>query len=465
MMRCAFLLPFSKATEAENMISKDKSVIILPGSSDQSATASIKDAGAEVRIVIDRMEPDSADDERRGLCNCEVQAIDPHSGKVLAFTRNSDYGVSGDLAMHLLEAVANGDFDEQIVFVSKQAAPIREGAAADKVKFIISHSGDQSVGIMGEQAEVFLDASGFTPAERAAYVEGARDQLMKAFAEIWEFRPSVRTEHEVRAAESTEAAVMGERWEPGMKVRFGANNQREVEVIAGLFRYSGFGSGTYYGTTHKVFVDVSEAKALAERQGVPLIYWDSEQAYNAVYDAELKARQREAAPVVAPHGVSAVIDKSVDFERVITEADRALRAAGLPGYGEMIGLISDLTPYAKAAASSSLRSEQSYAYAHDNKMWHDAARCLTKHRNAEAVMGRELEVLSDFHVFDTGNAESPATGFVLAFPGASDAEADELVTMLKAGGNTVMRVDGADGDAALRAGLQQSGLDAGDFQP
>lgn len=450
---------------SKDKISDDKSVVILHGSSDQTATASIKDAGAEVRIVIDRMEPDSADDERRGLCICEVQAIDQHSGKVLAFTRNSDYSVSGDLATHLLEAASNGDFDEQIIFVSKQAAPIRDGAAADKVRFIISHSGDASVGIVGEQAEVLLDASGFSPAERATFLEGARDQLMKAFGAIWEFRPSVRTEQEFRAAEPRESALEGERWEPGTKVRFGRNNEREVEAIAGLFRYSGFGSGTYYGPTHKVHVDAKEAKALAERQGVQLIYWDCEQSHNTIYDAALQTRNREAAPPAKPHGISAAIDNNVDFERAVTEADRMLRSAGLPGYGEMIGLISGLTPYAKTAASSSLRSEQSYAYAHDNKMWHDASRCLTKHRNAEAVMGRELEVLSDWHVFDAGNSGSSANGFVLAFPGASDVEADELVTMLKAGGNTVVRVEGADGHAALRAGLAQNGLDAEDFRP
>lgn len=65
---------------------------------------------------------------------------------------------------------------------------------------------------------------------------------------------------------------------------------------------------------------------------------------------------------------------------------------------------------------------------------------------------------------DVEGAE-PVRGYVLAFPGASDAEADELVETLKGGGNTVFRVEGPVADEALRSALEQAGLDASDLQP
>ena len=65
---------------------------------------------------------------------------------------------------------------------------------------------------------------------------------------------------------------------------------------------------------------------------------------------------------------------------------------------------------------------------------------------------------------DVEGAE-PVRGYVLAFPGASDAEAEELVETLKGGGNTVFRVEGAVADEALRSALEQAGLEPGDLQP
>jgi|GEM_PF-4342494 len=56
-------------------------------------------------------------------------------------------------------------------------------------------------------------------------------------------------------------------------------------------------------------------------------------------------------------------------------------------------------------------------------------------------------------------------GYVLAFPGASDVEADELVESLRAGGNTVMRVDGDAAQIALNAALDAAGLNADELRP
>ncbi|MEM8515089.1 hypothetical protein RCH14_004449 [Massilia sp. MP_M2] len=163
-------------------------------------------------------------------------------------------------------------------------------ANPDKVKFIISHNGDSSVGVAGEKAEVLLDASGFNAEDRANFVENARDSLATAFASIWEFKPSVRTEAELQAEAPFEG---GRLLLQGEKVRFGRNNEREIEAFAGLFRYSGFGSGTYYGLTHKVFTDLNEAQELAQKEGVKLINWDSENAWNHDYDHMIEARRAE----------------------------------------------------------------------------------------------------------------------------------------------------------------------------
>lgn len=56
-------------------------------------------------------------------------------------------------------------------------------------------------------------------------------------------------------------------------------------------------------------------------------------------------------------------------------------------------------------------------------------------------------------------------GYVLAFPGASDAEANELLETLKGGGNAVFRVDGPLACEVLRSAVEQAGLEPRDFQP
>jgi hypothetical protein len=238
---------------------------------------------------------------------------------------------------------------------------------SDKVKFIISHSGDGSVGIPGEQAEVVLDASGFNAADRSAYVEGAREQLKKAFGAIWEFNPKVQTEAEVRAE------WLGD-------------------------------------------------------EGVP---------------------------------------RSPDYMQVIAQADRMLRAAGLPGYDEMIGALAQAKPYLENSVRASEAAGYQHARAYSADKLAMVQQCLLKHRDAEARAGHALSAdggepgeLSSESV-----AEQDVRGFVLAFPGGSDAEAEELVAMLKNGGNPVVHVVGDASMPALRASLVQASLDASDFTP
>lgn len=59
----------------------------------------------------------------------------------------------------------------------------------------------------------------------------------------------------------------------------------------------------------------------------------------------------------------------------------------------------------------------------------------------------------------------PVSGFVLAFPGASEAEGDELIETLRMGGNTVYRVDSEAAGRVLREVAAWAGLEADDFQP
>lgn len=63
------------------------------------------------------------------------------------------------------------------------------------------------------------------------------------------------------------------------------------------------------------------------------------------------------------------------------------------------------------------------------------------------------------------NADSQSAGFVLAFPNATDAEAEELIQTLKQGGNAVLRVEGPLEVATLQQVVRQAGLDAGDLSP
>lgn len=59
-----------------------------------------------------------------------------------------------------------------------------------KIQFRVWHFGDPSVGIEGDDADVFLYASAF------GGVEGAKKFLVEAFTEGWGFRAYVMTEEE-----------------------------------------------------------------------------------------------------------------------------------------------------------------------------------------------------------------------------------------------------------------------------
>lgn len=341
------------------MQATDRNVKVLPGSDNMSTTVVVEGKHMDVRIVVSRSEPDSSDDERRAICTCEVQAVDRVSGKVLAFTVDDDYAVHGGLSSHMLEAVRDGDFDLQIRFVQHQAARGLGISVDDKVKFIVSHSGDSSVGIAGEQAEVLLDASGFNAEDRAGFIENAREALAKAFGSIWEFKPSVRTEAELQAEGPHESGA-------AYHVR-SADSINAVAAVGAGVATSGNG--------------VLDALLGGLKDQIP----DDDGVTGIAFRDALESM------------ILALNQRGVDVSLIASAVEEALDAYG----------------------------------------------------NNEISLGAAADV----------------KGFVLAFPGASDAEADELVTMLKSGGNTVVRVEGDAAGLALHAGLEQAGLEADDFQP
>ena len=69
------------------------------------------------------------------------------------------------------------------------------------VTFILSHEGDQSVGIHGDQAKVHI----WVGRDRE-YQEFVRDTLRDCFSTMWDFRTAIVTDAELRAEEAAMSA-------------------------------------------------------------------------------------------------------------------------------------------------------------------------------------------------------------------------------------------------------------------
>ena len=253
----------------------------------------------------------------------------------------------------VLEGPVVGEEAEAIAdrIVSRVLPPV-----PDRLTFQVWHDGDRSVGLPGERSVVQIDMRSYAESDRRDYAEQVRESLKASFGALWDTRPNVMTEGEIRAQD---AALDGgaKTWVQGDTAKFGKDNSRDVEVFAGLFRYSGFGMGNYYSAAQSVeWIDTSEAQRRAKEEGVGFVYWDAEQAFD-------------------PAG----------YER----------------------------------------------HARDKYIAQDRQ----------------------------------ASGFVLAFPGESQAVCDELVETLGRGGNTVYRVDEETAERVLRAVAASAGLEADGSQP
>ena len=65
-------------------------------------------------------------------------------------------------------------------------------------------------------------------------------------------------------------------WKDGDTLKVGRNMQGRVYVFAGLYMYSGFGTGTYYSKVQneRFNVDVEDGQRMAQNEGLPFVYFD-----------------------------------------------------------------------------------------------------------------------------------------------------------------------------------------------
>lgn len=66
-------------------------------------------------------------------------------------------------------------------------------------------------------------------------------------------------------------------WKEGDTAMVGDTRRVPINVCAGLFLYSGFGSGTYYSSKENevFFLSGDKAAAMAEAENIPLVHYDS----------------------------------------------------------------------------------------------------------------------------------------------------------------------------------------------
>lgn len=82
------------------------------------------------------------------------------------------------------------------------------------------------------------------------------------------------------------------RWGPGTTALVGEYLPASVPVFAGLFIYSGFGAGRYYSANQtRMCLGTCEARAQADREGVPFVHLDYK---DWVSDASLTRQKAEA---------------------------------------------------------------------------------------------------------------------------------------------------------------------------
>lgn len=81
-------------------------------------------------------------------------------------------------------------------------------------------------------------------------------------------------------------------WNENTVAKVGKRNPVEIKVFAGLFLYSGFGSGTYYAATKNeiFFKDAGTAQKMAEKEGVRFINHDSQDLATNEYFEQLLER-------------------------------------------------------------------------------------------------------------------------------------------------------------------------------
>lgn len=143
-----------------------------------------------------------------------------------------------------------------------------------------------------------------------------------------------------------------------------------------------------------------------------------------------------------------------DTPAIISDVDLRLGQVGLPAYSRVIRALAEAKPYVEVSVRGEHAREYPNVYAHNMSRLANVERVLDLHR---AVHGSVS--------FDADDLLEPTEGYVLAFPGAPDAEAEELVETLRRGGNTVFRVPAEAAAPVLREVLATAGIEPNDLQP
>lgn len=248
----------------------------------------------------------------------------------------------------------------------------------DTVVLHVWHDGDRSVGLPGDNCTVSLDVSGYDQSDRHEYVEQVRETLRESFSQVWDFRVKVMTDQEVRLETETDPV------------------QRELSgdvqtLLTHALRY----------IEHPETVDVDWLAASLQRHAAGQSLCD-----------------RHDSPAAA-----------------VRDADQTLSQVGLPTYTRLIQTVSEAKPYVEASVRGEHARDYPNAYMFNMSRLASVERVLDLHRSVSGNLAF-LPMDDETPEFAT----NAASGFVLAFPGAAEAEGQELVETLRQGGNNVQLV-------------------------
>jgi len=179
------------------------------------------------------------------------------------------------------------------------------------------------------------------------------------------------------------------------------------------------------------YMDLTEPWPVSEERLIGLLeHYDGDLGYPAQSTKEARSRIAEKAQAL----IQQLDAGQYGFEAgrgTLYKVNVMLQSVRLPTYNQVVGALSETLPYLEAAARGPKAAEFPRARAYN----------LAKLVGAEAVIARVESVIGMRpERAPVLPAEPEAKGYVLAFPGASAAEAEELITTLRLGGNTVVQV-------------------------
>jgi hypothetical protein len=283
-------------------------------------------------------------------------------------------------------------------------------AVPDRVVFHVWHDGDSSVGMLGERSMVEIDLRAYGQEDRGDYVEQVRQSLQSSFGELWDTRPKVMTADEIRLSE-VGVALLETQDQPTKPT-----HERELAFTVG--------TGDRWNC-HS-----------SEGMGMSLTPTSGNEAWNWTASREWLVGVGSGQEPTRDEAVAAATKSLIDA---------GLSLGGLPTRTESGG-----PAYDEAKARQLLSASLTYIESPEKVDVDWLAASIQRFNQGEPALA---------------NGSSAGKGFVLAFPGASDAEGEELVEMLRKGGNTVYRLDAQAAAPVLREVAASAGLDTSDLQP